>query len=290
MFQLNELLSNITRSRRAVQAVNGLMALLIATSAVQWTRFYMDKRYQALLNNSISTPSTTPAIGFNIDELVTNRIFGAPAASSTSLPQNIPLSSLNLKLTGIIASDRGGFALISVNGQPQAPFFVGEVVTEDAVLDTVLPDRIILSRGGAKESILLDSDQLPDQTPVTNTPKRSSLSELQQSIQALGDNRYLVSKEAVTQGIDNQQLLHQALIVPDPNGGFVVKNISPGSVIEKIGLKPGDVIQKVNDMPVNTMVDVMQLYRLTGDIDKISNINVVIQRQGKEELLQYQLN
>jgi len=288
MSQLNELLFSIAQSRRAVQAINGLMVLLLALTVVQWTRFYMGERHQFAPGRPMKTMVAAPAVGFNINQLIANQIFGTP--STATLPQNIPISSLNLKLTGIIASDRGGLALISVNRQPQAPFFVGEIVVEGAVLDAVLPDRIILSRGGAKESILLDPDQLPDHPSATNPTRPPESRSLLNKIQKRSRERQVVSREAVVQAVSDPEFLKQALIVPNPAGGFVVKNISAGSVFEKIGLRIDDVIRQVNDTPVNSMVDVMQLYRLTSGADKASDINVVIERQGKEETLRFQLN
>jgi len=110
-----------------------------------------------------STASSSSGVGINANELTSYHLFGNTVSSDKTSPENIPLSSLNLKLTGVIASNRGGFALISVNGQAQSQYFLGEEVTQNTVLDEVLPDRVILLRGNSRESLLLDENtQNPD--------------------------------------------------------------------------------------------------------------------------------
>ena len=291
MLDFSGLLHQFSQSRNSVQALNAILAILIAVSTLLWIRVYLDRDYNRLLIASVSNPQNSAGIGINTDELISYNLFGASIDNGPASQNNIPLSSLNLKLTGVVASDRGGFALISVNGQPQTPYFIGEVVTQNAVLDEVLPDRVILRRGGSRESLLLDNDdQLPGQSVELSSPSTSPgpINPVN-SIENLGDNNYVVPKNVVASNIDNMGVLQQALIVPNKDGGFLVKNVQQDGVFAKLGLRKGDVIKKVNGMPVNSMVDVMQLYRLTNDINKISNIQVELDREGATRTLNYSL-
>ena len=292
MFDINILLASLTRSRAAVHALNGLILAVLVSSIVYWSFFYMNQRYSALLGGTQSSAAPGSSAGINVDELIANHLFGVPSTRlGASIQADIPLSSLNLRLTGIIASDRGGFALISVNGQPQTPFFLGEIVVDNALLDAVLPDRVILLRDGIRESLLLDPDHAgsADRQPVS-APPHADHPLPGRSIQEIGNNRFQVSRDEVARNVNNTDILRQALIVPNPKGGFVVKNVQSGSVIENLGLRAGDIITKVNNLEINSMVDVMQLYRLTGDIDKIQNIKVEVTRNGNRETLHYSLN
>jgi len=291
MLDFSGLLHQFSQSRNAVQVLNAVLAILIALSTLLWVRVYLDRDYNRLLMASVSNPQNSSGIGINADELIGYNLFGASSDTGPATQKNIPLSSLNLKLTGVVASDRGGFALISVNGQPQTPYFIGEVVTQNAVLDEVLPDRVILRRGGTRESLLLDNDdQLPGQSVDLSLPSPSpGPTNPVNSIENLGDNKYIVPKNVVASNIDNMGVLQQALIVPNKDGGFLVKNVQQDGVFAKLGLHKGDVIKKVNGMPVNSMVDVMQLYRLTSDINKISNIQVELDREGATRTLNYSL-
>ena len=290
MLDFSGVLHQFSQSRNAVQVLNAILAILIALSAFLWVRVYLDRDYNHLLIASQSSPQNSAGIGINTDELIAYNLFGVSNSTEPTAQRNIPLSSLNLKLTGVVASDRGGFALISVDGNPQSPFFIGESVTQNAVLDQVLPDRVILRRGSSRESLLLDNaDQLQGQSAEISTPA-SSPSTPGNSIENLGGNNYAVPKAVVVANVNNMEILQQALIVPNKDGGFLVKNVQQNGVFAKLGLRKGDVIKKVNGMPVNTMVDVMQLYRLTNDINKISNIRVELDREGVTRILNYSLN
>lgn len=289
MLDFSGVLHQFSQSRNAFNVLNAFLMLLIALSTLLWVRVYLDRDYNRLLTASQSLPQNSAGVGINTDELIAYNLFGASNSTEPTTQKNIPLSSLNLKLTGVVASDRGGFALISVNGQPQSPFFIGEVVTRNAVLDQVLPDRVILRRGSSRESLLLDNDdQLPGQSAELSAAP-SSLPNSVNSIENLGGNNYAVSKNVVVANVDNMEILQQALIVPNKDGGFLVKNVQQNGVFAKLGLRKGDVIKKVNGLPVNTMVDVMQLYRLANDINKISNIRVELDREGVTQTLNYSL-
>ena len=159
MFDFNGLQISVTQSRNTAYLLNGVLALLIILSATHWVRLYMDRDHRLLPGSSLMPAPAPTGVGINTDELISYHLFGVAPASAPASSDNIPLSSLNLKLTGVVASDRGGFALISVNGQPQSAFFIGEVVTRNAVLDQVLPDRVVLLRGGSREALLLDDNE-----------------------------------------------------------------------------------------------------------------------------------
>lgn len=293
MFDFSSLFYQFARTKKTMYALNSVLFLALALSATYWTKFYMDQRYQTLLGASITSEPQATGVGINADDLVSFHLFGNSEAAPSTQQQNIPLSSLNLKLTGVVASDRGGFALISVNGQPQAPFFIGEVVAENAILDSVMPDRVILLRGSSKESLLLDADDstsLPVPAFGPPQPAPGHVAIPAGSIQNIGNNAYSVPRKVVADNVNNVDLLQQALVVPNKDGGFLVKSIQPGSVFGKLGLRQGDVIRKVNNMPVNSMVDVAQLYRLTGDINRIDNIRVELDRNGSQQTLQYNLH
>src|SRR5437660_1336549 len=82
------------------------------------------------------------------------------------------------------------------------------------------------------------------------------------------------------------EFLNQALIVPNPDGGFLVRQVQSGSLYEKLGLRPGDVIRNVNGQPLTSMDDVMRLYQQFGTAQRVL---VDVQRQGRTETLYYDM-
>ncbi len=109
------------------------------------------------------------------------------------------------------------------------------------------------------------------------------------NINTVAPNSYAVNREWLSEQMTTPEFLKQARIVPNAGGGFLVRNIQPGSLYDKFGLKVGDVIRTVNGKQVNSVTDVMKIY---GDLTKSGGggtvtLNVV--RAGRPEQLTYNL-
>lgn len=224
----------------------------------------------------------------NMQPILDAQLFGqAPqvaGAGGESLDA-IPISGLNLVLAGVVAAGGASFALISVDGQPQEPFAIGQEVTAGAVLQAVYPDRVLLRRNGITESLMLEGVKgdgagasegsvLPAGPALTGILKR-------------GQNDYVVPRAVINAELHQpQSLLTQALMVPDPGGGFLVREIQPNSVYQKLGLHVGDVIRSVNGQPVNTMQEAFHAYQQASTL---ANVQLQIVRNGRTEVLQYQV-
>lgn len=226
----------------------------------------------------------------DLQTLLDANLFGRPAVAPGAEPglrlDAIPPSSLNLTLTGVMVTARGSFALISAGGGLQLPFAVGDEVAPGAALYAVYPDRVLIRRGGATESLMLkDSDSGAPGTPAV-ARARGGAGNANRVIQARSSGNFTVDREQLTEQMQTPEFLTQALMVPNPGGGFLVREIQPGSLYEKLGLRVGDVITTVNGQPVNTVEDVMRLYSQFGST---SNVQVDIQRGGNNETLVYNL-
>jgi general secretion pathway protein C len=265
--------------------LNGGMLLLLTASLAQWT-WLIAKPPLPPLVVAQSTPHAAQST-FSLQPLLASHLFGQVSQELTGgRLDNLPISSLNLVLTGVIASASGGFALISVNGQPQEPFAVGQTVTGGAELQVVYPDRVVIRRNGVLESLLLEG---ADKTPAEQWTLPASTSRLASApgniVKETGANRYLVERDQLAAQFRTPDLLKQATMVPSGNGGFLVKQMQPGSLYEKLGLRPGDVIKSINGQALNSMEDAMRLYQ---QMTTIGDVQMEIMRGGKSEQLYYQ--
>lgn len=263
-----------------IAAIIGAL-LLLAWTLVSWTLMIVKPNTSQAIPNS---PSIAPivTISFNPQTLLAAHLFGQVPVSQVGLSiENIPLSSLNLVLTGVVAAGGASYALISVNGQPQEPFAVGQEIISGAVLQGVYPDRAILVRGGVSESLMLEgvAKGLPDVIGVAPPP--------QIGIQQTAPNQFALPREMVADQLRRpQELFSQALMVPNAGGGFLVREIQPNSVYEKLGLRVGDVLRSVNGKPVNTVDDALKAYQAANTQP---NIRVEVLRGGQTEQLTYNL-
>ena len=265
--------------------VNIVALVILAWGMAEWTWMLVvptvpqviPDRYAGAANQSL-----------NIQPVLDAQLFGqAPqvaGAGGESLDA-IPISGLNLVLAGVVAAGGASFALISVDGHPQEPFAIGQEVTAGAVLQAVYPDRVLLRRNGITESLMLEGvkgdgagasegSMLPAGPALTGILKR-------------GQNDYVVPRGVINAELHQpQNLLTQALMVPDPGGGFLVREIQPNSVYQKLGLHVGDVIRSVNGQPVNNMQEAIHAYQQASTL---SNVQLQIVRNGRTEVLQYQV-
>jgi general secretion pathway protein C len=265
--------------------LNGGILLLLAASLAQWTWLVIKPPLPPLV---MTPPTPAPQLNtFSLQPLLAAHLFGQVSQELTGgRLDNLPISSLNLVLTGVIASASGGYALISVNGQPQEPFGVGQTITGNAVLQAVYPDRVVIQRNGALESLMLEG---AEKTPMDQgTPPAAAYrppAAAGNIVQETGTNHYTVEREQLAAQMRTPDFLRQATMIPAKSGGFQVQQIQAGSLYEKLGLRAGDVIKSVNGTPVNSAEDAIRLYQQIPNVDAVQ---IEVMRGGKPEQLNYQ--
>jgi len=278
-------------------ALNGGMLLLLLASLAQWTWLLVKPPLPPLV--IAPPPPPAPTSTFSLQPLLAAHLFGQASQDLAGQRlDKLPVSRLNLVLTGVIATSAGGYALISVNGQPQEPFAVGQTVTEGAVLQAVNPDRAVIRRNGTLESLLLaETDNSPPQVaqtlvkpvPVVNRaanapaePVREAAGNPQRETE--GPINMMQPEQAAAQ-TNPPDFMKQATLLPSRDGGVTVRLIQPGSVYEKLKMRSGDVIKSVNGQPVNTAQDAIRAYQ---QMPSAGSVQIEIVRGGRSEFLNYQ--
>ena len=267
--------------------LNGGMLLLLTASLAQWTWLVVKPPIPPLV---LAPPTPSPQQNaFSLQPLLAAHLFGQVSQELTGgRLDNLPISSLNLVLTGVIASASGGYALISVNGQSQEPFAVGQTVTGNAVLQAVYPDRVVIQRNGVLESLLLDgAEKSPTEQWVPPAAASRPPAASANIVQETGVNHYRVEREQLAAQMRTPDFLRQATLIPSKSGGFQVQQIQAWSLYEKLGLRAGDVIKVVNGQPINSAEDAIRLYQQMPDIGAVQ---MEITRSGKSEQLYYQFS
>jgi general secretion pathway protein C len=88
---------------------------------------------------------------------------------------------------------------------------------------------------------------------------------------------------------DMGSMLRQAQVRPYFNAGvpegFMISNIQAGSLYQKMGIVDGDIIQGVNNRPIRTADDMMELYNV---MKSGPGMALSIKRRGGSETLNYQ--
>ena len=95
----------------------------------------------------------------------------------------------------------------------------------------------------------------------------------QESVQALGDMKSVMS----------QAIVRPFLSAGVPQG-FIVSNIVPGSVYQRLGMQNGDVIVDVNSKKLESADDIINLFNAMQAGGSVS-VNLI--RGGKKETINY---
>jgi general secretion pathway protein C len=272
----------------------GVLVLLLAAAAFGawriWMLWFAARSPEAVL--------PTEAVGgkYNVQQLIATNLFGVALTPGTQrvLPlEAIPLTSLNIVISGILLRGGGSFAIATVNGQPEEPYTLGAEIAPGATVQAIYPDRILISRGGVTEAAIIKdgvpaASGAPAVLPTAPVAPPTMPAITAPGLQRLSNNTFAVQREQVTKQVSNPDVLKQALIVPNPGGGFQVRDIQPGSVYEQLGLRQGDVIRTVNGQQINRVEDVMKLYQ-QYKTSGTASITLDISRAGRPQQLTYNM-
>lgn len=278
----DRLFDRISGNRWVPLAANLIALALLISGLAQWTWRLLTPAAPPVA----SMPRAPEPAPLDLPTLLAANLFGQAQTAGAVSPQQLPLSSLNLVLTGVMAHGKSSFALVSVNGAPEGPYFIGQEITAGANLEAVHSDRIIIRRGSALESVVLKDTEatLPPGSIVTAQPPGPA----DNTIQSLGGGRYNIDRQALTQSL-TAETLSQAAVAPGA-GGLVVREIQPGGMFDKLGLRTGDVVRSVNGQPVNGLDDVAKAYAQFAAAPQSGRVMVEVMRGGKTEVLQYQMH
>lgn len=262
-------------------ALNALAVMVLAASMAQWTWQLLQPPLPRIIAQTVDISASG---NFDLQGLLAAQLFGqaTPDSAPSATPvEQIPASDLNLVLVGVVAAGPESLALIRVEPEPETPFAIGDEISHGVTLRAVYPDRAIIQRRGRTEALLLEdvAASLGD-TALASAPA-------QPGIRAHGGNSFTVDREFVRTELRNPDIFRQALIVPNAGGGFLVRQIQPGSVYAKLGLRVGDVIHKVNGQRIDSANEALQLYQQLGGLEQVGAVQLEVMRAGRIEQLEY---
>jgi general secretion pathway protein C len=240
-------------------------------------------------------------------------LFGnaAPLQDNRALASNAPETQLQLTLLGVWAGrdPRIGRAMIADAAGVETGFKVGAEVAPGVVLDQVLKDRVVLSRGGASEVLMLSREPRTATTGTSAAGNSSTMPRSGASAAPAGAAIGMpipggvmgvpqlpmqgVDMEAVRKslGADPRDLAQNVTATPVmENGKFVGVRLFSAKYagsLAKLGLQPEDVVTQVNG------VDVSDPGRIAGVLNNLSSggrLSVAVRRNGKIENLNVDLN
>jgi len=279
--------------RRLPGAVSLVMAILlgIAIADLLWALIPSPKSAAwrpapAPASAKPSGAAARPAGAIDVATIQSANLFGQYQAAPTENGGQAPESTLPLKLIGILASsdnERYSRALIEVAAGDERPFGVGSQVIQGTTLQAILPDRVVLSRGGKLETLRLEKDlasasgagaEAAQPPPPPPPPGSMALSQV---------------RDQVLQ--DPNKAGDFVRVQPASKDGHLQGyRIYPGkdrSIFAQAGLKPGDLVTQVNGVQLD---DASKALKMLSELKDASELNLVVDRGGQSQTINVKMN
>lgn len=232
---------------------------------------------------------TAPARSVNAESLAQLHLFGHAEQAATQAVV-APTTDLALTLRGVWAfpeSSKRASAIIEAQGE-QNVFFVGERLPGgNATLKSVLPDRIILDRGGRLETLYLVQEGDASSISLVPVAAPASGKGAGREVNRSKDVGLQASLRELRQTAAKSPLSLMKLIsgqpATDEHGqtlGFRVAPGENGALFARAGLRKGDIVTAVNGV---SLADPSQLPAVMQQLQGAQNLNIRV-RRGSEEL------
>ena len=218
---------------------------------------------------------TGAAPTIDLAAIVNAHLFGVAAA--TGDPSSAPATSANLTLAGTLAGPDPavGWAIIGASGQSARVYATGASLPGGTKLAAVYPDRVILDRNGARESLML--------------PRLSGGGAATPMAYAQGAGAPPASlADSVRQLMAQDPAAANELLRPQPvfaGGSLRGYRVYPGrnrAQFARLGLQPGDLVTAVNGAALDDPNRGLEILRGIG---AGSAVMLSIDRNGQQQQL-----
>lgn len=225
-------------------------------------------------------------------------LFGRPSTQNWVPDSPVATAPSNLKLIGVISGSRqsGGVAIISVDGK-SSPFREGDEIAPGTILQSVLRNSAIVTQNNQPLELTLDplnkggAATLPQTGPnarAGNVPSNGLNSKtpvFRLDVQNLGPNHFSFSQVELNKGLQDSKLRNSlGDAIPSPTGGLLLKEVSSGSLLDRLGLRSGDILRQANGQALNNLADIPSLYQQFGNGGKVK---LELLRGGQPSQIQY---
>ena len=269
---------------RLVGGVQVVLVLALAYSLAQISWRFLPPVEEASIPTPELSSMLTRATPNNAGQQIPQwHLFGqAEAEAVNDIPEELPETSLQLTLRGVIAAPDMAIARAIVADPAGKDNFykVGDTLPGNATLSEIHSDRIIIQRGGRYETLTLPKASL-DMGGLPAAPQNSRASQGSYSL-----------REYRTALLNNpNEVMDLVRITPKNEGGqFRGYQLQPGrdpQLMARYGLMAGDVVTAVNGMALDSPVKGMQAMK---DLANVESLDLEIDRNGIRQRFSLPIN
>jgi general secretion pathway protein C len=207
----------------------------------------------------------------DIAAILNAKLFGTAASQAAGDPSDAPPTSMPIVLAGVLADPdpQRGFAIIGESAAAAKLRRVGEALPGGATLHAIYGDRVIISRGGALESVTLPR-QLSSTPLVSNLPPVGG-----EAGAAVDRMRSLVQRDP---GLIGDLMRPTKVFDKGQLRGYRVYPGRNPAAFSRLGLRPGDLITSINGTPLDDPSRGDEIMRTMGSA---AEVRVSLIRNGR---------
>jgi type II secretion system protein C len=209
-------------------------------------------------------------------------------ASSPGSLDSLPATSLtSLTLLGTAVGTEEISSAVIEDGAQVKVYWEGDKVAGSAVVEQILPNKVVLNRDGTREVLTSSVSQVSSvrPTPPTGTPTART-----PPARVSSRPGYTIVDRAEWQDRDPYEMIGQGKVTPAWRNGQVeglqLQNIGDNEYAQRLGLQEGDVVRSVNGVRIRSMEEAMSLAQ---KLQQAPVIRVEVMRGGKTETLTYRM-
>jgi general secretion pathway protein C len=279
------------------------MAILIAYIAfifanITWSIVPVTQHSQitSTANNSKDVTGSQQTKFIDVAKIQALHLFGFYDETEETTPEvemsNVPETTLNLILSGLVASDDKTIAAAIIENQgKQETYGIGETINGTrANLEQVLMDRVLIKQSGRLETLMLDGfdynqpakevakrPETSDPSKVNDNLRRSDVVDHRRNKQLTDTAKNLRSELSN----DPTKISDYLRISPKRKSGQIVGySLRPGKnpeFFKLAGLKNGDIAVQMNGFD---LVEPAQAMQAMAEMKKARDISLLVDRQG----------
>ena len=245
---------NLESIREQTLSINSILKYLFITIiAFQLINIGFKLLFDKTFNDDLIVSSqsyeevTTPFIDLKVDSFKPNKFI----YNNTNLDQEVPPTSLPLRLYGIRYTDLGiaDAAILGFDQNNQIIYTVNDSIDADTTLEKIMKDKVVISRDGIRESVSFNDTTLisviPSYTQETTTIlKTKTLDSFAQNVVAF--------EPYFSNGIIK---------------GFKIFPGQDEQAFNESGLQSGDLLLAINGISVNSPIVSVEMSNFSNQID-----------------------
>ncbi len=229
-------------------------------------------------------PQTTSGGEFRWD------LFGVGQRAPVAAPVAASSRS-SLRLVGVMSGSPLAWAIISDGQGRESVYRPGDELPDGSVLESIAPQRVILSRGGRAEALELDDRR----AATASAPASGATAVSAVAVDRLpglrgidsGAGLSMASFAGQTSAADLGALAQSISVMPVSSGGFRVRPGRDARLFSALGLQINDVVTAVNGQPLDSEEAARALF---SDVLRAGEVAITVNRQGRELTLRPELD